>query len=358
MTLRHLADIPAPARAEFAKDLGLQPMRVRQVANHYFARLTSNPDQMTDLPAGERAGLAQQLVPQLLRPGRAQVADAGATRKQLFHLDGGAAIETVTMAYPDRITVCVSSQAGCGIGCPFCATGKMGLIRNLTAAEIVEQVRLAAALAQSGQFGPDFPERLGNVVFMGMGEPLANFQPLAQALTAITAPPPDGFGISARKVTVSTCGLVGGIGRLAQLGLPVRLALSLHAPDDAARDRLVPINRRFPIQEVLEAAHGYYRATGRRVSVEYALIRDINDQRWRASLLARRLCQYGTEWVHVNPIPLNPVPGSEWTASRPEREAEFVHQLRAAGLTVTLRDTRGREVDGACGQLAAKEETD
>jgi 23S rRNA (adenine2503-C2)-methyltransferase len=325
-------------------------MRAAQLATHYFGHLTADPAAMTDLPAGTRAELAATFLPPLLTPVAQQVADGGRTVKTLFHLHDGIAIETVTMAYPDRVTVCVSAQAGCGMGCPFCATGQLGLQRNLSAGEIVEQVRQAAALARDRDLG-----RLSNVVFMGMGEPLANYSAVARSLRAISEAPPAGLGISARNLTVSTCGLVNGIGRLAAEGLPVRLAVSLHAPDDELRDRLVPVNRRWPISQVLRAAHGYFAASGRRVSVEYALIRDINDQQWRASLLAERLTHYGTGWVHVNPIPLNPVAGSVWTASRPEAENAFVETLRRAGLTVTLRDTRGREIDGACGQLAAKE---
>jgi 23S rRNA (adenine2503-C2)-methyltransferase len=256
------------------------------------------------------------------------------------------------------VTLCVSSQAGCGMACPFCATGKLGLKRNLTAAEMLEQVRQGAKAAQDGVFGRE--RRLSNVVFMGMGEPLANYKALVRALRGIAGPAAkgEGFGISARNLTVSTCGLVPAMDRLAAEGLPVRLALSLHAPDDRARVPLVPVNRRFGAAQTIAAAHRYFMATGRRVSIEYALIRDINDQAWRATQLAERLCQYGTRWVHVNPIPLNPVPGSVWTASRPEAQDEFLRLLTAAGLTVTLRDTRGQDIDGACGQLAAKEGLD
>jgi 23S rRNA (adenine2503-C2)-methyltransferase len=239
------------------------------------------------------------------------------------------------------------------MGCPFCATGKLGLKRNLTAAEMVEQVRLAAVATANGALGADSPTRLSNVVFMGMGEPLANYPAVLTAVRAIAGAPPAGFGISARNLTISTCGLVPAMDRLAGEGLPLRLALSLHAPDDEARDRLVPVNRRYGVRSTLQAARRYFQATGRRVSIEYALIRDINDQPWRASLLAKRLGGHGTGWVHVNLIPLNPVPNSVWTASRPEAQEDFRRRLESADLTVTLRDTRGREIDGACGQLAA-----
>jgi 23S rRNA (adenine2503-C2)-methyltransferase len=333
-------------------------MRLQQVARHYFARLARAAADMTDLPAAGREELTAALLPELAAEVRHQTADAGRTVKTLYRMAGGTAVETVLMAYPDRVTLCVSSQAGCGMGCPFCATGELGLTRNLSAAEMLEQVRLAAAAARDGVFGDG--RRLSHGVFMGMGEPLANYRALVRALRGISgaAGKGAGFGISARSVTVSTCGLVPAMDRLGGEGLPVRLALSLHAPDDGVRDRLVPVNRRFGVAGTLAAAHRYFLATGRRVSIEYALIREINDQAWRATQLADRLCQYGTGWVHVNPIPLNPVPGSIWTASRLGAQDEFVRRLEAAGLTVTLRDTRGLDIDGACGQLAAKEVID
>jgi 23S rRNA (adenine2503-C2)-methyltransferase len=259
------------------------------------------------------------------------------------------------MRYPggpgrrERVTVCVSSQAGCGMACPFCATGQAGLTRNMSAGEIVEQV-VAAARALKGA------GRISNVVFMGMGEPLANYATVVAALRRLTDPNPDGLGLSARGITVSTVGLVPRMHQLAGEGLPVTLALSLHAPDDELRDELVPVNVRFPVAEALDAARSYAERTGRRVSIEYALIRDVNDQAWRADLLGRLLTERGRGWVHVNPIPLNPTPGSRWTASRPSAERAFVAALEAHGVPVTVRDTRGREIDGACGQLAAAAE--
>jgi 23S rRNA (adenine2503-C2)-methyltransferase len=245
--------------------------------------------------------------------------------------------------------MCISSQAGCGMGCPFCATGQAGLTRNLSTAEIVEQVLAGARALQNGEVAGG-PGRVTNVVFMGMGEPLANFRAVTGALQRITAPPPEGYGMSARGVTVSTVGLVPRIRDLAELDLPVTLAVSLHAPDDELRNELVPINQRWSVAEVLEAAWDYTDKTGRRVSLEYALIKDINDQKWRAELLGTLLAGH---LVHVNLIPLNPTPGSKWTASTPANERAFVQALRDAGVAVTVRDTRGREIDGACGQLAA-----
>jgi 23S rRNA (adenine2503-C2)-methyltransferase len=174
-----------------------------------------------------------------------------------------------------------------------------------------------------------------------------------QAVRTLVAPQPDGLGLSARNLTMSTVGLVPAMRKFAAEGLPVTLAVSLHAPDDELRDTLVPINTRWQVAEVLDEARHYFEVTGRRVSIEYALIRDINDQAWRADLLGTELNRRGRGWVHVNPIPLNPTPGSKWTASDPRVERTFVERLRAHGVPTTVRDTRGREIDGACGQLAA-----
>jgi 23S rRNA (adenine2503-C2)-methyltransferase len=257
------------------------------------------------------------------------------------------------MGYPDRATVCISSQAGCGMACPFCATGQGGLRRNLSTAEIVEQVRQAAAGARDGVLGE--PTRLSNVVFMGMGEPLANYRRVVDAVRRITDPAPNGLGISARGVTVSTVGLVPAIDKLAAEGIPVTLAVSLHTPDDELRDTLVPVNTRWKVSEVLAAARRYADATGRRVSIEYALIRDVNDQPWRADLLGKLLrSTLGIRVAHVNLIPLNPTPGSRWDASPKAVEREFVRRVRAQGVPCTVRDTRGREIAAACGQLAAE----
>ena len=207
--------------------------------------------------------------------------------------------------------------------------------------------------ADGSEGEPAGPSRVSNVVFMGMGEALANYKAAIGAIRRLTEPAPSGLGISARGITMSTVGLVPGIDKLAAEGIPVTLALSLHAPDDELRDELVPINTRWKVDEAIDAAYRYYEVTGRRVSIEYALIRDINDQAWRADLLGEKLARRGRGWVHVNPIPLNPTPGSKWTASRRGVEQQFVERLRAHGIPTTVRDTRGSDIDGACGQLAA-----
>jgi 23S rRNA (adenine2503-C2)-methyltransferase len=346
---RHLADLALEERREAVASLGERPFRADQLSRQYFTRLADDPATMTDLPEATREQLTSALLPRLLTAEKELVCDDGTTRKTLWRAFDQAYVESVLMRYPGRVTMCVSSQAGCGMGCPFCATGQAGLTRNLSTAEIVEQV-VAGARALARDEIPGGPGRVSNVVFMGMGEPLANYRSVVGAVRRLTEPAPAGLGISARGVTVSTVGLVPAIGRLAAEGLPVTLAVSLHAPDDEARDELVPVNRRWKVAEVLDAAWGYAETTGRRVSIEYALIRDVNDQAWRADLLGDLLAGHLT---HVNLIPLNPTPGSRWTASRPADQDEFVARLEAHGVPVTVRDTRGREIDGACGQLAA-----
>jgi 23S rRNA (adenine2503-C2)-methyltransferase len=349
MPPRHLADLDPAGRRAAVIRLGERAFRAGQLSAHYFARLVRDPAEMTDLPAAARDRLATELLPRLLTPVRELSCDGGATRKTVWRLHDGSLVESVLMGYPDRVTACVSSQAGCGMACPFCATGQAGLTRNLSTAEIVDQVVYLAGVAARGAVTGS-PPRLSRVVFMGMGEPLANYRRLADALRRLTEPAPDGLGLSQRHITVSTVGLVPAMRQLAAEDLSVTLALSLHAPDDDLRDELVPVNQRWKVAEVLDAAWDYAAHTGRRVSIEYAMIRDVNDQPWRAELLGRLLAG---RLAHVNLIPLNPTPGSRWDASPKPVEREFVQRLRAAGVPTTVRDTRGREIDGACGQLAA-----
>ena len=347
---RHWLDLEPEQRRPAVAAAGLPAFRASQFDRHVFATGNDDPATWTDVPAAQREAVASAFFPDLLTPVREQSADAGTTTKTLWRLHDGSLVESVLMEYgvpgvPEsgtgrhRATLCVSSQAGCGMACPFCATGQGGLRRNLSTAEIMGQVLQAHRRV-----------RLNNVVFMGMGEPMANYPAVMRSIRRMTGD----LGLSARGITVSTVGLVTGIRRLAAEGRPLTLAVSLHAPDDELRDTLVPINTRFKVGEVVSTAHGYFEETGRRVSIEYALIRDVNDQAWRADRLAEVLAERrGTGWVHVNLIPLNPTPGSTWTASRRRDEAEFVRRLEAAGVAATVRDTRGREIDGACGQLAA-----
>ncbi|TQN30776.1 23S rRNA m(2)A-2503 methyltransferase [Haloactinospora alba] len=348
---RHLADLSPDDRRAAVTELGEKPFRAKQLAQHYFGHLESDTSAMTDLPEGSRERLGAELLPELLTPVRHVTCDEGMTRKTLWRAFDGVMFESVLMRYPDRATLCVSSQAGCGMNCPFCATGQNGLTRNLSTGEIVDQVVSVARDLERGEVSGG-PGRISNIVFMGMGEPLANYRRVLDSIRRMTDPVPGGMGISQRGVTVSTVGLVPAIEKMIAERMQVRLAISLHAPDDELRDELVPVNNRWKVAEALDAAWRYADTTGRRVSIEYALIRDINDQAWRADLLGEMLAGH---LAHVNLIPLNPTPGSKWTASRPEDEREFVRRLQSHGVPVTIRDTRGQEIDGACGQLAASE---
>lgn len=354
----HWVDMSTDERAAKIKALGLPAFRAKQISTHYFTHYTSNPADMTDLPATDRDEIVTSVLPPLLTEVKRLQTDNGDTIKFLWKLYDGALVESVLMRYPGRITLCVSSQAGCGMNCPFCATGQAGLTRNMSAGEIVEQIVRANQVIEAGELGgkkasPDAPERVSNIVFMGMGEPLANYNRLMTAVRTMVEPQPNGLGMSARNITVSTVGLVPSILKLAEENIPVTFALSLHAPDDELRDELIPVNSKWKVDEALDAARNYFEKTGRRVSIEYALIKDMNDHAWRADLLADKLNERGKGWVHVNPIPLNPTPGSIWTASTREVQDEFVRRLEKAGIPTTLRDTRGKEIDGACGQLAA-----
>ncbi|WP_462417799.1 23S rRNA (adenine(2503)-C(2))-methyltransferase RlmN [Kytococcus sp. Marseille-QA3725] len=384
---QHLADLDMAGRKEAVTAAGWPAFRASQLSKHFFERWTDEPGAMTDLPKEGREDMVRGLMPRLLTPVSVQRADDGATIKTLWRLHDGALVESVLMRYPRRVTLCLSSQAGCGMNCPFCATGQQGLTRNLSTAEIVGQLVAANRMlndpdapglkpppalaegqvelgeneaegdeADAGPLPAGGPSRVHNVVFMGMGEALANYRRAVDAVRRMVDPAPHGLGMSARGLTMSTVGLVPAIDKFAAEGVAATLALSLHAPDDELRDELVPINQRWNVDEALDAAHRYYRTTGRRVSIEYALIRDMNDQAWRADLLGEKLNARGRGWVHVNPIPLNPTPGSKWTASRPGVEQQFVERLRAAGIPTTVRDTRGSDIDGACGQLAAAPE--
>ena len=322
-------------RAELAELLAGEPSyRAAQVWRGLHQGL--EPEEMTDLPRSLRRHLGDRLAP-ALELAATSTSDDGATVKWLWHLSDGAAVETVLMRYPDRATVCVSSQAGCAMACSFCATGQAGFRRHLTAGEIVEQVVRARRAA--------LPRRLSNVVFMGMGEPLANYGPTWSAVERLH----DDLGISARHLTVSTVGVVPGILRLAAERLPVNLAVSLHAANDELRDGLVPINRRWPLPVLLDACRTYVEAKGRRLSFEWALIDGVNDRPSDASelaALARPLA------AHVNLIPLNPTPGYPARGTPPAGVRAFRDRLRAMGVNATVRRNRGTDIDAACGQLA------
>jgi 23S rRNA (adenine2503-C2)-methyltransferase len=346
---KHWSDWTVEERKAQVVELGLPGFRADQFSRQWYQRLNNDTNSWTDVPADMREAVKDLLFPDLMTSIRELKCDNGTTVKQVWKLFDGVLVESVLMRYTDRTTMCISSQAGCGMNCPFCATGQSGLTRNLSTAEIVEQVLAGARSLAKGEIEGGIG-RVNNLVFMGMGEPMANYNSVIGAIRRLTEPAPAGFGMSARGITVSTVGLVPRMRQLAEEGIPVTLAVSLHAPDDELRDTLVPINTRFKVQEVLDAAWYYADKTGRRISIEYAMIKDINDQAWRADLLGEKLAG---NLVHVNLIPLNPTPGSKWTASRPEDEDEFVRRLKSHGVPVTVRDTRGRDIDGACGQLAA-----
>ena len=318
------------------------PYRAAQI-RRWLARGVASFDEMRDLPVGLRADLAADFRVSSLAEVARSDADSGRTSKLLYNLDGGYTVEAVTMRYPRRTTLCISSQVGCPIGCPFCATGQGPFGRNLKAHEIVDQALDAnRRLAAEGR-------RLSHVVFMGMGEPMANYDAVVESVRQIAQP--DLLGISPRRVVISTSGLVPRIASLAQEQLPVTLAISLHAARDELRDVLVPINRKYPLADLVGAAQSFARTTGRRVSYEWVLLGGVNDTDRDAaelgSLLDRKL-------AHVNLIPFNPVEDTPYHEPEPAAVARFAAQVAAQGLNVTVRDTRGRETDAACGQLRAR----
>jgi 23S rRNA (adenine2503-C2)-methyltransferase len=329
------------SRDELADVLHGEPRyRVDQVWSGLYQQL-AEPEEMTNLPKALRGKLTEVLQPALQQDVR-RVSDGGDTVKYLWRLHDGSPIETVLMLYPDRVTVCVSSQAGCAMGCGFCATGQAGFTRQLTTGEIVEQVVRAAREARA------LGRRLANVVFMGMGEPLANEPNVWAAIERIHGD----LGLSARHLTVSTIGIVPGIRRLTERPLPVNLAVSLHAANDDKRSQLIPVNSRYPIASLMEACRDYLAVKGRRISFEWALIAGVNDTDTDADELAR-LCRRFRLPAHVNLIPLNPTPGWPTVGSSPARVREFCTLLVDRGVNATVRRNRGTDIDAACGQLAA-----
>jgi 23S rRNA (adenine2503-C2)-methyltransferase len=296
-------------------------------------------EELTTLPASLRERVAQEL-PLAFDVVVAQSDARDTTTKWLWRARDGAQVETVLMRYPNRATVCVSSQAGCAMGCTFCATGQAGFERHLDTGEIIEQIARAQHACE---------QRVSNVVFMGMGEPLANVEPVLDACTRLH----DYLGVSARHMTVSTVGVVPGMLRLAEFPLPVTLAVSLHAPDDELRRTLVPLDTRYPIADVIDAARAYAASKGRRVTFEYACIQKINDHPHHADALAGRLTGL-RGGAHVNLIPLNPTGGFTGRASDRERIEAFAARLADHGVQASIRRNRGVDIDAACGQLRAR----
>lgn len=371
---------------QLMRDWGQQPFRAKQLYRQLYLKLANDPAAMTDLPLPLRERLLSEAELDPLQLVQSQQADDGLTRKALFRLRDGAVLETVLMIYADRATVCVSTQAGCAMGCTFCATGRMGLLRNLSSGEMVAQALWASRELRAWQalapalpptplmsFGdPDeqwwgsergsFSERVThqvnrvtNLVFMGMGEPFANYERWWTAVERLHDP--HGFNLGARNMTVSTVGLVPGILRLAEAPLPINLAISLHAPDDYLRSAMMPVNERYPLAALLDATREYTERSGRRVSFEYVLLKGRNDQPYQAMALAKLLRGQSISkgpplLCHVNLIPWNPVPGALLSRSERTRVNEFQQILRDYGVACTIRVERGATIAAACGQLA------
>ncbi|MFT4657096.1 MAG: 23S rRNA (adenine2503-C2)-methyltransferase [Candidatus Aldehydirespiratoraceae bacterium] len=328
-------------REEFGELLDGEPRyRLDQVWAGLYEQL-ADPADITNLPKKLRGRIDNEL-PLALELVTESVSDAGDTVKFLWELNGGSRVETVLMLYPDRATVCVSSQAGCAMGCGFCATGQAGFTRHLTTGEIVEQVIRASQTAKvSGR-------RVSNIVFMGMGEPMANLDRVWGATERIHGD----IGLSARHITISTVGIIPGIKAMKDLPLPVNLAVSLHAANDELRNELVPINKRYPINDLLDACAEYLEVKNRRVSFEWAMIEGVNDRESDAKELAE-LCWKLQPSAHVNLIPLNPTPGYPTKGTPLKKVYAFRDRLEELGANATVRRNRGTDIDAACGQLAA-----
>ncbi|GAC1613273.1 MAG: 23S rRNA (adenine(2503)-C(2))-methyltransferase RlmN [Candidatus Dormibacteraceae bacterium] len=337
-----LAALPTGELEAWLAARGQPPFRSRQVRS-WMARGVASFEEMRDVPADLRSALAAEFRVTSLEPVAETVADSGRTNKILYRLDGGYTVEAVTMRYPSRTTLCISSQVGCPIGCPFCATGQGKFGRNLLAHEIFEQALDASRRLQAEG------RRLSHVVFMGMGEPMANYRAVVDSVRLLADE--DLLGISPRRIVVSTAGIVPRIAELAEEKLPVTLAISLHAARDELRDYLVPINRRYPLTQLVPAAREFARRTGRRVSYEWVVLAGVNDTDRDADELGALLDPYLS---HVNLIPWNPVDDTEFKGPSRTSLRRFADRIRSRGLNVTIRDTRGREADAACGQLRAR----
>ncbi|MFL6102702.1 MAG: 23S rRNA (adenine(2503)-C(2))-methyltransferase RlmN [Actinomycetes bacterium] len=364
---RSLYDLDAGQLEALVAEAGEPPYRARQLTHWLDTRRQPDPRAMINLPRSLRARLSERFAGAGLTLDRHQAGDGGWTHKLLFRLPGGDAVESVLMYYPPagssldddweggprgRATVCISTQAGCAMGCTFCATGQFGFTRHLSVGEVVEQVARVSTMLPALRPGPGAPDHLTNVVFMGMGEPFANQEATWGSAYRLH----QGFGLSARAITISTVGLVPGIRRAAAEPLRVNLAVSIHAASDDVRDRLVPANRSWPIAELLEAVGDYVAATRRRVSFEYALMAGVNDDLEQAGRLGRLLAPLrvpgsGGHAAHVNLIPYNPTPGTGFAPPSKAAIRRFRDAVAAAGVPVSVRANRGVGIDAACGQL-------
>lgn len=324
--------------------------RARQIWDWIYKHYVADFEQMSNLPQGLRAQLQSRFTLDPLTPVTQLISQAGDTQKVLFQLPDGNLIEAVLMVYDKRRTLCISSQAGCAMGCTFCATAQGGLARNLTAGEIVAQVLFFARYLMHKDLVPvmdvNRPTTVTNIVMMGMGEPLHNYKNVWQALHRLTDA--ESFGLGARNITLSTVGLVAGIEKMADEELQIGLAVSLHAPNDELRSKLVPVNKGYPIEKLLAAVEEYIAKTHRRVTFEYALMAGINDSEAVAYELAEKIKDL---LCHVNLIPLNPIPDSPFQPSSDLDTQRFVTILREAGISATIRLRRGIEINAGCGQL-------
>ncbi len=339
----YLLDLTLNDLAALMAGWGEPAYRARQVWHGVYHSLWRTPEEITTLPAKLRQRMAAEIEFSRLKPVSEQFSSDGETLKILFHLPDGKPIETVRMRYQKRRTLCISTQSGCAMGCTFCATGQMGFLRNLTAGEIVEQVTyFARRLASEG-------DRVTNIVLMGMGEPLHNYAATLEAIRRLNHP--EGMNLGARRFTISTVGLVPRIRQLAREDVQINLAVSLHAADDELRTTMLPVNQRYPLDELMDAVREYARRTRRRVTFEWALIRGVNDTPEQAARLAALLRGL---LAHVNLIPLNPTQGFEGQASSRQRAAEFQRLLKERGIPCTVRLRRGIDIQAGCGQLASR----
>ncbi len=350
MEKRVLLDLSLEELTEVMAGLGQPAYRARQVWEWVYKHYAVSFEEMANLPKALREKLAGEWVISPLESATRILSQDGDTQKVLFRLADGQTIETVLMLYDKRRTLCISSQAGCAMGCTFCATAQGGLARNLTSGEIVAQVlHFARYLAKPDVDPPmnlERPTAVTNIVLMGMGEPMHNYRNVWTALRLLTDA--DAFGLGARHITLSTVGLIPMIDRMADEGLQIALAVSLHAPNDELRSSLVPLNSRYPVADLLAAVRRYIDKTHRRVTFEYALMAGINDSPALAEELAEKL---NPLLCHVNVIPLNPIPDSPFQPTSDADTLRFVEILRAGGVPATVRLRRGIEINAGCGQL-------